>query len=113
MRLVFSAIVLTVPLLSACGPNCQTTCTRIYSSAENGCGIAVPGRDEDQVIRDCVDECEFALARPGEIGDYDPNTRNTSGTAIELQNEKQAAIWMDCVEQTDCVALDDGFCAPI
>ena len=31
----------------------------------------------------------------------------------ELDNEKQAAIWMDCVEQTACEDIDDGFCAPI
>ncbi len=112
----FAAVLLIglVPVLTtACGPDCRSTCQRIYSTAENGCGIPIPGREPEASIRDCVDECEDALSTPGVLGDYDPNTRNTSGEAVVLENEKQAAAWMDCVDQADCLVLDDGFCAPI
>jgi hypothetical protein len=114
MRLVVVVLLgLGGSLLAGCGPNCQSTCQRIYSTAEDGCGIPIPGRDAEDSISDCVAMCEDALQHPGQLGDYDPNTRNTSGEAVTLENEKQAGAWMDCVAEADCRALDDGYCAPI
>ena len=98
-------------LLVGCGPNCQSTCERIYD--DNQCGIAVPGETARESARRCERECEDALKQAGEVGDYNPFEPQTGGASSELQNEKQAAIWMDCVEQTPCEDIDDGFCAPI
>ncbi len=102
-------------LTSACGANCQSTCQRIYSSSE--CNIAVAGFNDAngraELIRECVTRCEGALDHPGELGNYDPNDRTTSGDTVELRNEVQAAAWMDCVESTACEQLSQGFCAPI
>jgi hypothetical protein len=50
---------------------------------------------------------------PGELGDYDPYERSGSGVSVELGNEKQAAVWMECVNAQDCSRLEDGYCAPI
>ncbi len=102
-------------LTTACGPNCQSSCQRIYSSSE--CNIAVAGFDSPdgkaELIRQCVDDCDYALRFPGELGDYNPNERHTSGETITLANEEQAAAWMDCIDTVDCSQLNDGFCAPI
>lgn len=98
-------------LLVGCGPNCQSTCQRIYDP--NECGIAVPGESWQESSRRCADSCEDALDRPGEVGDYNPFEHQTGGASAELENEKQAALWMDCVEATQCEDIDDGVCAPI
>ena len=93
-----------------CGPTCQSTCSRLYY--EDECGIPTPGRDTDDAFRDCVGMCQGALKHPGEMGVYDPDERLTSGESIELQNEVQAAAWMDCIEQTACDQIEDGYCEP-
>lgn len=105
-------------LQSACsGPSCQSSCTHIYADATGECGIAVPGYDDAdgraRLIASCTEDCTNALQTPGAMGTYDPNIRHTSGTSIVLQNEQQAAAWMDCIAGSDCVDLSDGYCAPI
>lgn len=103
---LFAAIAAT-----GCGPTCQTACSRLYSPQE--CDIRVPGQpDWTDTYRDCVDECELALTLPGELGDYDPDERPTGGESITLDNERQAAAWMDCVEENTCERLNDGYCPP-
>jgi len=48
------------------------------------------------------------------MGVYDPY-QPYHGDAQTLENEKQAAAWMDCVWSADCSDLDPsvGLCSPI
>ncbi len=62
---------------------------------------------------ECVAACDDALDVPGDLDGYDPDERNVSGDKVILENEKQAAAWMDCVAETACEGLEDGYCAPI
>lgn len=109
-------------LLTGCGPNCQNTCQLIFDESE--CGIKKPGLNADEMINDCVTECEDALQHAGTTGDYDPSHRYNSAQqgSASLENEAQAAAWMNCVwemapEATNeqCQNLDPsvGYCAPI
>lgn len=114
MRQLFVvALVAAGAALAGCGPNCQSTCERIYDQNSPNCGIRIPGTEVDDNIDDCIDACELALEQPGDLGNYDPFNPNTGGAAVQLENEKQAAVWMDCVENTSCPDINDGFCAPI
>ncbi|MBW1877696.1 MAG: hypothetical protein JRJ84_04970 [Deltaproteobacteria bacterium] len=114
MRAVISlGLGMGVLLSSGCGPNCQSTCQQIFDETQPNCGIRIPGRDSDESISDCISACEGALQYPGDVGDYNPFEPNVTGSSVNLDNEKQAAIWMECVEQTACEDIADGFCAPI
>jgi hypothetical protein len=104
--------------LVGCGPNCQSTCDQIY----NACGIIKPGQTTQELVGRCNEECESALRESGELGDYNPNTRRSSAASIDIENEVQAAAWMDCVwfiapdaTPEQCADLDpsSGYCAPI
>ena len=55
-------------------------------------------------------ECDAAMTQTGPVGTYDPNA-NTDNT-VGIANEKQAALWMDCVETTSCANIEKGFCEP-
>jgi hypothetical protein len=96
-------------LAAGCGPNCQLVCSKAFKESE--CNLSVPGQTQDELFRDCVVECTDALGEPGELDGFDPDTRHTSGESIEVKNEKQAALWMDCVDQTACELLEQGYCA--
>jgi hypothetical protein len=97
-----------------CGPNCQSTCSRLYGNAAGECKIERPGfQTAEQLMEVCQDACEEALSKSGEVGSYDPNDRKGSTTAVELENEKQAALWMDCISETSCEYLETGYCAPV
>lgn len=109
---VFGLLFAVATLASGCGPTCQSTCQRAYSP--NECDIKIPGLDDwTEKYDDCVDDCQLALETPGQIGDYDPDVENNTGERVILENERQAAAWMDCVEETSCEKLSDGYCAPI
>jgi hypothetical protein len=110
VNLPLIAVVAVAALASGCGPNCQSTCGKLYF--DDQCGIPTPGRETEEAFRDCVDECEYALARPGDLDGYDPDERQTSGETVVLVNEVQAAAWMECVDQTACEDIDDGYCEP-
>lgn len=118
------AIVLGVgsALAAGCGDNCQSTCAHVYDPSE--CGIQKAGITAKSLIDDCVDECERALATPGDMGDYNPNVFIPAVDKPQLQTDQQAAAWMDCVwsvapdkgPQESCAQLDPkngGICAPI
>lgn len=101
-------------LASGCGPNCQSTCSRLYGNGTDECQITRPGyQTSEQLSNTCMDACEEALTKSGEVGDYDPNARHGSTTGVVLENEKQAAVWMDCIVETDCDFLESGYCAPV
>ncbi|MCB9670100.1 MAG: hypothetical protein H6734_11555 [Alphaproteobacteria bacterium] len=102
----------------ACGPNCQNTCEQVYTQ----CNIQKAGRSQDELLRTCLDQCEGALKKSGDLGDYQPEQRRTSNAPITLENDAQAAAWMDCVwnhapdasaEQCDEIDPSNGYCAPI
>ncbi len=119
MRIVLMALGAGALLVgTACGPNCQNTCEQIYVQ----CNIQKAGRAQDELLRTCVDQCEAAMRISGVQGDYNPEQRRTSNAPIELENDQQAAAWMDCVwnhapdaTPEQCADLDpaSGFCAPI
>lgn len=115
---VFSAIA----ALSGCGGyDCQSTCNHVYADSE--CGIATGQVDESEAIQQCTATCQDALSKTGDLGDYDPYIPYRGGTPPTLNNEKQAARWMECVWDSapdegfsaNCVLLspEEGFCAPI
>ena len=107
-----------VGVLTACGPNCQKTCDQVY----NVCGIDKPGQSKEELILSCVNECNSALQSSGDLDGYQPDSRRSSSESIVLDNETQAAAWMDCVWKhapdgtpEQCEELDprSGYCAPI
>ena len=55
-----------------CGPDCQSTCGKIY---QNECGIERPGASQRELVQECMSYCEDALFKPGEAGNYDPNQK--------------------------------------
>ena len=111
MNRVLAALLGLAALMAGCGPNCQAACEKAFGSE---CDIQRAGLTEEELWDDCVSECETALKTPGELDGYNPNEPNTSGESVELHNDKQAAAWMDCVEQTACEHMEsDRVCAPI
>jgi hypothetical protein len=112
MRFAASLILVTASVFTAaCGPDCQSTCQKLYASDDGGCSLPTPGRDAAEAVDSCEDECSLAIQQPGNIGSYDPRNPS-SGTVTELENEKQAAAWMDCIAETDCTLIADGLCQP-
>jgi len=109
MRLTLITLIASTALLQACGANCQEACNRAFNESE--CNLRIPGETQDDLFDDCVAECEWALRTPGELEGYDPDEPSTSGESMVLDNEKQAAVWMDCVMETSCERLDQGHCA--
>ncbi len=115
------ALIGAVGWLSGCGENCQNTCQRVYDPSE--CGVVLPGIEAKELIKDCASQCEFALQRTGEAR-FDPLTTPASDDSWKLENESEAAAWIDCVWQLapgegpskECGNIDPqqgGFCAPI
>ncbi|GDX82691.1 hypothetical protein LBMAG42_45020 [Deltaproteobacteria bacterium] len=100
--------------LLGCGPTCRTTCETLYGSGQDQCNINVPDFEGEEganrLIVECQATCEEAMTNTGTVGTYDPNS-NTD-TKIDIANEKQAALWMDCVATTSCDNMDKGFCQP-
>ena len=97
--------------LLACGPDCQSTCNKLYQQYE--CGIERPGTSLNERVKRCMDECNSALEKPGPLGDYSPNEETSRSEDINLENDQQAAAWMDCVQNTACENLKRNFCAPV
>lgn len=113
MRLVLGlGAVLSAVLLAGCGPNCQAVCTKMAHECPELSDLRA-GYSDDEAFDECVTECEGALDDPGDLSGYDPMERNTSGESMHLNNEKQAAVWMDCVDEMSCDRLADGYCAPV
>lgn len=114
MRLALIAMPLAALLASGCGPTCASSCGKIYGQlADENCNQRIPGEEPTASFDRCMETCENALGTPGELGNYNPNEQITSGEIPDLENEKQAAAWMDCVDAISCDLLDEGFCAPI
>lgn len=103
---------------TACGPNCQNTCNQVYTQ----CNIQKAGQTQEELFRECVSECNAAMQESGEQGAYNPEQRRSSNEPLTLENDQQAAAWMDCVwnhapdatpEQCEELDPSTGYCAPI
>ncbi|MEL6346203.1 MAG: hypothetical protein AAFV53_24040 [Myxococcota bacterium] len=92
------------------GPDCQDTCNKLYQSEQ--CDRTSDERRDDR-LNACNDACEQALEIPGEQGDYDPYDFLDNNSEIELENDKQAAVWMECIDTLTCDNIDQGQCRPI
>lgn len=118
MRHALPLFTLAAALLgSGCGPDCQSSCERLYGDGAppDECGLSLPTHSSSfgrqSIIDDCTLHCERAMDRNGKAGEYDPNgTSNNSD--VYLENEIQAAMWMDCVNEASCEKLEEGMCAP-
>ncbi len=101
----------------AVGPSCYDSCEKLFGDGDGQCNIQIPGKEgpsgRAEMVSRCVAHCESAMNRAGEIGNYTPNERASGDDDISLENEQQAALWMDCVAQTSCDLLDKNYCAPI
>ena len=105
---------LLAALGAGCDENCQSTCGRVYDASE--CGVTVSGVSAKSLRGSCVEDCEQALQKTGEMGTYNPYQRANPVDPPELENERQAAEWMDCVWSVECAELepsDGGMCSPI
>lgn len=104
-------------LAAGCGPDCRTSCEKLYGDADGECNINRPGYEGDagaqELTQRCEADCESAMTKAGELEGYDPNRKASSNEDISLQNEKQAALWMECVEETSCENLQNGYCEPV
>ncbi len=112
--------------IGGCGNDCQSTCTKLYGNAPNCgdpsgekgtesyfAGLVTYGQTREKKTRQCMDACEGALEVPGELGDYAPTEYTPSDVPVTLENDHQAAVWMDCVESHSCENLASGYCAPV
>lgn len=117
---VGSALLTAAAVMAGCGPDCRSSCTKLYGNSTQAdgstqCQIVVPGKSGDEgrneLIADCEATCDAAMRNTGEMNGYDPNQKGT-GDDISINNEKQAAAWMDCVAETSCDNLGKGFCEP-
>ena len=108
---ILSVAFLSVATGGCGGPTCQSTCNRLYQADE--CDIQSPGSTRTELLNRCAQECEDALEHPGELNDYSPDEFTPASVSITLDNDKQAAVWMDCVAETACDYLDGGYCAPV
>jgi hypothetical protein len=95
-----------------CDQNCQNTCARLYDPSQ--CAVQISGVEWTRSRNECQSTCETALTRAGQMGDYNPYNRPDPSNPPELENERQAAAWMECVWSVDCAELDPktGICAP-
>ncbi|MDP2312307.1 MAG: hypothetical protein Q8P41_05335 [Pseudomonadota bacterium] len=117
MRAITPLLVLVAVLATGCGPDCYSSCEKIFGDSSGECDIQIPGKvgesGRQDMISQCVSHCERAMRRNGDVGDYTPNERASGDDDISLENEKQAALWMDCVAETSCDNLNSNYCAPV
>jgi hypothetical protein len=116
-----ASLILASAAAIGCGYNCQDTCNHVYAQSE--CNVSTGQIEESLKIDECIEVCQDALQRNGELDGYDPYSPYKGGTQPVIENEKQAAYWMECVwdnapepgPQAGCSLLEptEGFCAPI
>lgn len=109
------ALGLALPIaLAGCGEvvSCANACQRAFRPDFPNCGVGAGLIDEDRALRDCEQECEDALRQNGDLNGYDPDDYDSvdRSQTFTLDNEAQAAAWMECVVETSCEDLNDGFC---
>ena len=99
-------------LSTGCGPDCQSTCTKMFS--QNECDIQRAGAEREELLDICEERCETALAKPGPADpDYNPADKMPPSQTTDqstIETDVEAAMWMDCVEETACELIDEGYC---
>ena len=103
-------------LTSACGPDCQSTCEKLYSPGGECQFVSAGDPTGEENFGECMKECGNAVLTPGDAGNYNPNEKTPSSNSVKLENDQQAALWMDCIEEKSCELLKTTggrFCAPI
>lgn len=93
---------------TGCGETCSSSCLKAYDS----CDVPTPGQLTEDRIDQCIDECGSALRVVGDIGSYSPLASGTVDQVM-LENERQAAAWMDCIAESDCTQLRARRCSPL
>lgn len=112
LLLSFAALVAVVGLNGCDNPDCQSTCNKLYGEAE--CDLRTAGQTREDLLRECSQQCESALDKSGEIRPtYKPDEDTPNDESVSLTTDKEAALWMDCIAETDCALLDEGYCAPV
>lgn len=114
-----ASLLLAAVLTTACGPTCQSTCTRFY--AETECNAPPRGISADEAIPSCITICQDALQIAGPEPSptdrrFDPTLTAPLNESPTLENEREAAAWMDCVwtfTDDECALLDQQYCAKI
>jgi hypothetical protein len=124
---LYSALAAVTLWTTGCGTDCQSACTKLYGTAPN-CGdpsgddpdaegyvegLIGAGQTREKMTRQCMDECENALDKPGDAGDYNPNEFTKATDTVSLENDEMAALWMDCIDEQSCDNLANGYCAPV
>ena len=113
--------------ISGCGTDCQSACTKLYGTAPNCgdprgddpdaegyfAGLIGAGQTREKMMRQCMDECEGALDKPGDASDYEPNKYTPATETVTLENDEMAALWMDCIADQSCQNLAEGYCSPV
>lgn len=120
MRLIHPLLCLSLAVvtLSGCATqhDCARSCEKLFGDKAEQCNIQVPGHTGDQgrqdMISACEDHCEQAMGQAGEVGDYNPNVRTSGNEDVFLENDAQAALWMQCIDETACDDLNSNYCAP-
>ena len=112
-RSMIAILLVGATQITACGPDCQATCNKLYQPSE--CGITRPGGfTVNDLTGRCMTECQSAMSKPGLIGDYNPLGDYSSQEVPSLDNDQQAAAWMDCVANASCELLRSyKTCAPV
>ncbi len=107
-----AALALALGAAGCDNPDCQSTCNKLY--AESECDMRSPGQTREELLRTCSQECGAALKKEGEIRPtFNPDDNTRSDQSVTLENDKEAALWMDCIAETDCLLLEEGYCAPV
>lgn len=115
MRVPVLSLLLTVSaLVAGCGEpvDCRSSCEKLFGDGDGECNLQVPGRDAQDMTNDCLATCNYAMARAGELGDYNPDERSGGNQDVTITNDQQAAAWMDCIAETSCDDLQANYCAP-
>ncbi len=114
MRLILISFVGLSSLLAGCADahDCNKSCEKLFGQQAGECNIPIPGHTGDEMLTMCEDHCEQAMSQAGEAGDYNPNERTSGNEDVALENDAQAALWMQCVDETACDDLKSNYCAP-
>lgn len=90
---------------------CQDACSKVFAPEQ--CDIQAPTVSWETLYDDCVSDCIAAMYTPGELDGYDPQVRDVTGEMEPLENRAQAEAWAECITETSCEDLYDGYCPPI
>jgi predicted small secreted protein len=123
-RISHALALLCLPLaMMGCGKDCQSTCTKLYGTAPD-CGDPegdyfdglLGSKSRNEKMSTCMKACNDGLKVPGEVGEYDPYTQFRLKKGVdrpELENDRQVALWMECVAEHSCTKLSQNYCEPV